>query len=152
MMRNQRKKEAAMYYTAEEVARTLHVTRRTVYEWLRSGRLRGVRAGRGWRIRSEDLDAFLKVAAPEAPSANGQGLAVESEGEVERPLTIHEILALSPEEQRKRNQAAIELLQSWLDEEKEKDTEEDGEGTHEEFLRALDKDRLSYRKLFPWLE
>jgi excisionase family DNA binding protein len=45
--------------TPEEVATRLRVTRRTVYAWLKSGRLRGLRAGKGWRIRPADLEAFL---------------------------------------------------------------------------------------------
>jgi excisionase family DNA binding protein len=45
--------------TPEEVAAEIRVTRRTVYEWLRSGKLLGLRAGRSWRVRREDLNAFL---------------------------------------------------------------------------------------------
>src|SRR5260370_39501552 len=45
--------------TPEEVAARLRVSRRTVYAWLKIGRLRGLRAGKAWRIRPEDLDAFL---------------------------------------------------------------------------------------------
>jgi excisionase family DNA binding protein len=41
------------YYTPEEVAQELRVTRRTVYEWLTSGRLRGMRAGNRWRVDVE---------------------------------------------------------------------------------------------------
>ncbi len=47
------------YLTPEEVADQVRVTRRTVYEWLRQGRLQGLRAGRWWRIRPADLEAFL---------------------------------------------------------------------------------------------
>jgi excisionase family DNA binding protein len=46
-------------YTPEEVAARLRVSRRTVYEWLKLGRLRAFRAGRGWRIRHADLEAFM---------------------------------------------------------------------------------------------
>ena len=48
-------------YTPEEVAETLRVTRRAVYEWLKTGRLRGVRAGNRWRIRPEDVEAFTQA-------------------------------------------------------------------------------------------
>jgi excisionase family DNA binding protein len=48
------------YYTPKEVAQELRVTERTVYEWLTSGRLRGMRAGSRWRIRPEDIQAFLQ--------------------------------------------------------------------------------------------
>src|SRR5688572_1275124 len=49
------------YYTPKEVARELRVTERTVYEWLTTGRLRGMRAGTRWRIRPEDLEAFMQA-------------------------------------------------------------------------------------------
>jgi excisionase family DNA binding protein len=135
-----------MYQTPEEVAAELQVTRRTVYEWLRSGRLRGLRAGRGWRIRPEDVEAFLQNGAP---TASVDEVKERSEGaeSAAKPMPIEEFLALPPEERIKRNRAAIELLQSWLEEDKNAPQE-----TDEEFLRALDEDRLSYRKLFPWLK
>ena len=49
------------YYTPKEVAQELRVTQRTIYEWLTTGRLRGMRAGTRWRIRPEDVQAFMRV-------------------------------------------------------------------------------------------
>lgn len=46
-------------YTPEEVAERLRVTRRSIYEWLKSGRLKGLRAGQYWRVTESDLLAFL---------------------------------------------------------------------------------------------
>jgi excisionase family DNA binding protein len=48
------------YYTPEEVAQELRVTRRTVYEWLTTGRLRGMRAGNRWRVDVQDLETFIQ--------------------------------------------------------------------------------------------
>lgn len=50
--------EAALL-TPEEVAARLKVKPRTVQEWLRSGRLPGLKLGKLWRIREHDLAAFL---------------------------------------------------------------------------------------------
>jgi excisionase family DNA binding protein len=47
-------------YTPEEVATQLKTTRRTVYRWLTAGTLRGLRAGDGWRISDQDVNAFLE--------------------------------------------------------------------------------------------
>jgi excisionase family DNA binding protein len=47
-------------YTPEEVAEKVKVTRRSVYEWLLKGKLRGLRAGDNWRIAETDLMAFLE--------------------------------------------------------------------------------------------
>ena len=38
------------YLTVKEAARELRVTTRSVYQWLRDGKLRGERAGNLWRI------------------------------------------------------------------------------------------------------
>lgn len=46
------------YLTPEEAATRLHVSRQTVYEWLKLGRLRGQRAGRAWRINPGDVEAL----------------------------------------------------------------------------------------------
>ena len=46
---------------------------------------------------------------------------------------------------------AIRLLQSW-NEEDLASSEEEGEGTWEDVLRAIDANRTSYRKLFPDLD
>ena len=48
-------------YTPAEVARKLRVTQRTIYDWLRAGRLRAKRAGHFWRISNQDLEQFLGV-------------------------------------------------------------------------------------------
>lgn len=52
---------AEEYLTVRDVAERLHVSERTVREWLREGRLTGKHLGgrAGWRIRSEDLTAFF---------------------------------------------------------------------------------------------
>ncbi len=46
--------------TPVEVARRLKVKKRTVLEWLRQGKLKGLKLGRLWRIRTRDLDQFLQ--------------------------------------------------------------------------------------------
>jgi excisionase family DNA binding protein len=133
-----------MYRTAEEVAEELQVTLRTVYGWLRSGRLRGVRAGRGWRIRPEDVERCLASGASNSP---GEAVRVGDEPRTEGrvgPLPLEEFLNLSPEERMQLNQRAREVLQSFMEEDEEEQRE-----TWEMLKKSLDEDRLSYRKLFP---
>jgi excisionase family DNA binding protein len=59
------------FYTSNEVAASLRVTRRTVYNWLASGALTGARIGGVWRISQMQIDAFLsstgRVAPPPEP-------------------------------------------------------------------------------------
>lgn len=47
-------------FTAQQVADYLQVDFRTVYLWLRSGKLKGIKVGRVWRITQSALDEFLK--------------------------------------------------------------------------------------------
>lgn len=60
-------------YTTAEVADRLRVTPAAVTAWCRSGLLPAYRAGKGWRIRKEDLDKFIRRGVPQ--SDNGQRLA-----------------------------------------------------------------------------
>ncbi len=46
--------------TPDEVAKKLKISRRTVYLWLRQGRLKGVKVGDLWRIPEDALERFLK--------------------------------------------------------------------------------------------
>lgn len=45
--------------TPEQVADRLQISEHTVYLWLRSGMLPGMKLGRLWRIRGEDLEEFV---------------------------------------------------------------------------------------------
>ena len=55
-------------YTPEEVARKVKVERSTVYHWLSSGQLRGLRVGSTWRITEEDLLEFMRRGARGKPA------------------------------------------------------------------------------------
>jgi len=46
-------------YTPQEVADSLKVDVRTVYRWIREGRLRAVKIGHFWRITSAELERLL---------------------------------------------------------------------------------------------
>jgi len=49
-------------YTAEETAAKLKVTRRAVYRWLSTGKLKGLRIGEHWRIAEEELMNFMSYS------------------------------------------------------------------------------------------
>jgi excisionase family DNA binding protein len=48
-------------YTIDEIAETLKVTRRTVYNYIQSGTLKAIKIGKYWRVRHEDLERFLQT-------------------------------------------------------------------------------------------
>jgi excisionase family DNA binding protein len=48
------------YLSPDDVARKLNVKPLTVRRWLKSDKLKGVRAGRLWRVRESELENFLQ--------------------------------------------------------------------------------------------
>jgi excisionase family DNA binding protein len=46
-------------FTVPEVARRLQVTDKTVRAWISERKLTAIRVGREWRIRQEDVQAFI---------------------------------------------------------------------------------------------
>jgi excisionase family DNA binding protein len=57
-------KKGAEYMTPAQVAELLQVTRRTVYGWIKGGKLKAYSAGGTVRIRRDDIEAFIKPVEP----------------------------------------------------------------------------------------
>ena len=49
-----------MLLTPKEVVEKLKVSEQTVLRWLRNGKLKGVKVGKLWRVKEEDLREFIK--------------------------------------------------------------------------------------------
>lgn len=48
-------------YTLKEIEDLLRVTRRTLYNWIKSGKLKAFRVGKEWRITKEALEEFTQT-------------------------------------------------------------------------------------------
>lgn len=48
-------------YTLKEVEELLQVTQRTLYNWIKDGKLTAFKAGREWRVTKEALEDFTKT-------------------------------------------------------------------------------------------
>lgn len=48
-------------YTLKEIEDLLHVTRRTLYNWIKSGKLKAFRIGKEWRVTREALQEFTQT-------------------------------------------------------------------------------------------
>lgn len=47
-------------YTLNELVELLQVTRRTLYNWIKGGKLKAFRAGKEWRVTKEALEEFIQ--------------------------------------------------------------------------------------------
>jgi len=63
------------YQTVKEVADRLHLNEATVRGWIRTGALRAIEIGKGWRIADSDLQRFLSDHAtrPRTQTAPDRG-------------------------------------------------------------------------------
>lgn len=48
-------------YTIDEVTTILQVTRRTIYSYIKSGKLKAVKIGKEWRVTQDNLEEFLSI-------------------------------------------------------------------------------------------
>ncbi len=46
--------------TTREACDYLRISRPTYIKYIQLGRIRGIKAGKGWRVLKEELDRFLK--------------------------------------------------------------------------------------------
>lgn len=61
--------------TAAEVADQLRVSTMTIYRLIRSGELPAVRVGRNYRVRAEELEAYLQGQVVDPATVDLEGLA-----------------------------------------------------------------------------
>lgn len=54
-------KEPMKVYTLEELVEVLQVTRRTLYNYVRSGKLKAAKIGKYWRVTEKQLEEFLSA-------------------------------------------------------------------------------------------
>ena len=70
------------YQTVKDVADRLQIAEATVRHWIKTGDLRAIDIGKGWRIADCDLDLFLRrhetvprsSGSPDAQRQAGQGM------------------------------------------------------------------------------
>ena len=48
------------FYSTEEIAEMLKISKRTVFRYIHAGTLHAVKIGKYWRVSQESLEAFLQ--------------------------------------------------------------------------------------------
>lgn len=51
--------EEIKFYSIDEVASIIQVTRRAIYNYLKTGKLKATKFGKYWRVSEADLKEFL---------------------------------------------------------------------------------------------
>jgi excisionase family DNA binding protein len=51
-------------FSVEETAERLGVSKYTIADWIKAGRLKGTKIGKFWRVKASDLEAFLANPPP----------------------------------------------------------------------------------------
>ena len=62
------------YYTVEQISNLLQMHPKTVQRYIREGKLRAVKVGKGWRVSGHDLSVFTESIPP----SGGEMVAVVS--------------------------------------------------------------------------
>ena len=48
-------------YTLKEIEELFSITRRTIYNWIDSGKLKAFKIGKEWRVTREALEEFTQI-------------------------------------------------------------------------------------------
>lgn len=48
------------FYSPDDIAKMLNITRWTIYQHMKAGKLHAVKIGRNWRISEENLNTYLQ--------------------------------------------------------------------------------------------
>jgi excisionase family DNA binding protein len=59
-------------WSIAETAEYLHMSKDTIADWIKAGRLKASRIGRFWRIRPQDVEAFIDHPPPLHPRATAE--------------------------------------------------------------------------------
>lgn len=78
-------------YTLEELGELLQVTRRTLYNWIKSGKLRAFKVGKEWRVTKETLEDFVQTGTE--PQTEAIVYTKELLQQIERLYFLEELTA-----------------------------------------------------------
>lgn len=59
------------YYTVEQISNMLNIHPKTIQRYIREGKLRAVKIGKGWRVSGHDLSTFIENDSYEKQAISG---------------------------------------------------------------------------------
>ncbi|MGH8066992.1 MAG: helix-turn-helix domain-containing protein [Candidatus Entotheonellia bacterium] len=81
-------------FSVEDTAERLGMSKWTITDWIKAGRLKGTKIGKFWRVRESDLEAFITnppplkritLATPQPPTPPTNGTATPPETPADTP-------------------------------------------------------------------
>lgn len=57
-------------YSLEELSEMFGITRRTIYSWIKDGKLKAVKFGKYWKVSQENLEDFIAVGTGKKKADN----------------------------------------------------------------------------------
>ncbi len=60
------------YYTVDQISNMLNIHPKTIQRYIREGRLRAAKIGKGWRVTGHDLSVFIEDYSREKPTSGNR--------------------------------------------------------------------------------
>ena len=60
------------YYTVDQISNMLNIHPKTIQRYIREGKLRAAKIGKGWRITGHDLSTFIENDSYEKPASGNR--------------------------------------------------------------------------------
>jgi excisionase family DNA binding protein len=60
------------YYTVDQISKMLNIHPKTIQRYIREGKLRAAKIGKGWRVTGHDLSTFIETDSYEKPASEKQ--------------------------------------------------------------------------------
>jgi excisionase family DNA binding protein len=77
------------YYTVEQIAERLHMHSKTIQRYIREGKLRAGKVGKGWRVTGHDLSVFMEsLQNADGPEGVNRKIPVEDRVRVSSVVDI----------------------------------------------------------------
>jgi excisionase family DNA binding protein len=60
------------YYTVNQISNMLNIHPKTIQRYIREGKLRAAKVGKGWRVTGHDLSVFIENGSYQEPASERQ--------------------------------------------------------------------------------
>lgn len=85
--------------TIEDISKILRLKLLTVYRWVESGKIRGIKIGKGWRFKKGEVERFLNDQ--ESQAYHDSAVKLYQQGKInEAILSLKKAISIYPEKKK----------------------------------------------------